>query len=220
MEVFEVNISELLPFQDNPREISDEGMDSLKKSLLEFGFFAPLVVWREHNHLPWRIVAGNQRYAAYNELTKAGLASRVSIPVVEFKGTIDEAKAIVIRDNQNEGQWDWDKVSALLEGLFECGIDPLLSGFNKDTVEDLTSLALKSEELEDYLNAFDEDSEFDSSRQSQETESNASPVDGFVKARLGKLSGLVDKHLYDRWVSIWNEAPEGAEFEYIIEGIQ
>lgn len=56
MKIETVNIDDLISPDYNPRHITPEAMESLKRSLDEFGYVSPLIVNDVNNH----IVGGNQ----------------------------------------------------------------------------------------------------------------------------------------------------------------
>jgi ParB/RepB/Spo0J family partition protein len=66
--VEEIPIDQLRPDPANPRRISDEELDSLERSLRQFGFVQPILARREDN----TVIGGHQRLLAARRL---GLAT-------------------------------------------------------------------------------------------------------------------------------------------------
>src|SRR5205085_8170045 len=63
-QIVQVPIDELKPDPANPRKISDAELDSLTRSLREFGFVQPVLA-RRYDHL---VVGGHQRLVAARRL--------------------------------------------------------------------------------------------------------------------------------------------------------
>ena len=57
-----VDISKLIPYQNNSRTHSKEQINKLRSSLREFGFVNPVIIDREYN-----VIAGHGRIAAARE---------------------------------------------------------------------------------------------------------------------------------------------------------
>jgi DNA modification methylase len=120
-------LSRIKPYPGNPR-VNDSAVDSVMKSIQEFGFRQPIVV-DEHNV----IVVGHTRYKAAQKL---GLET---VPVHMASGlSAEQIRAYRIADNQTATLADWDLELLPLElmGLQEAGFDLNLLGF---TAAELTS---------------------------------------------------------------------------------
>lgn len=63
MKLKKVKLSEIKPWGENPRDISREGLDRLKKQITDLGQHTPLIVDEEGN-----VLGGNMRYRAMSEL--------------------------------------------------------------------------------------------------------------------------------------------------------
>ena len=109
-------LSLLNKLENNPRTISDHQFEILCKSISDNpGYFEarPLILSDRTGKLV--ILAGNQRYdaARYLKLEK--------VPTFLLEGLTEEKeKEIIIRDNVNNGEWDYELLgewnSELLEG--------------------------------------------------------------------------------------------------------
>lgn len=84
----------------NPRKISKAKLEELAKSLEMFGNFGILLIDEENN-----IIAGNQRLKAIKML----YGSECEVECKRLIGfTEAELRAINIKDNTHEGEWDLD----------------------------------------------------------------------------------------------------------------
>ena len=140
-----VDISKLIPYQNNARTHSKEQINKLRSSLREFGFVNPVIVDRAYN-----VIAGHGRIAAARE---EGIAQ---VPCV-FVDHLTEAqkKAYILADNRMalDAGWDEDLLRVELEALEEMGYDLGLTGFDN---KELAALFPAEEAKEDD---FDVDAE-------------------------------------------------------------
>ena len=140
-----VDISKLIPYQNNARTHSKEQINKLRSSLREFGFVNPVIIDREYN-----VIAGHGRIAAARE---EGITQ---VPCV-FVDHLTEAqkKAYILADNRMalDAGWDEDLLRVELEALEEMGYDLGLTGFDD---KELAALFPAEEAKEDD---FDVDAE-------------------------------------------------------------
>lgn len=132
MEIHKVHVDKLKHAEYNPRTISDEKFEQIKKSLLAFGFVQPLVV----NSAEGRegiIIAGNQRFEAGKSINLK------EFPVFYVKiSDISKEKELNIRLNHG-GEWDNEllKKNFTIGELNDWGFDPIeLSFFETDILEE------------------------------------------------------------------------------------
>lgn len=151
-----MTFSDLIPFEDNPRELTDSGFKKLKKSLLELGVFKPFLVWKQGN----RIIGGNQRYAVIHALAEEGYQVP-PLPVTMLDVPEGVARLIVLRDNQSDGDWAYEQLAEYIADLEKFGVDKALSGFGDREFEDLKKLIQTPEQLRESLEkiAGDDDTE-------------------------------------------------------------
>ncbi len=99
-----IQLSELTLLENNPRQISDENFDRLKKSLSrdpKFLELRPILVYVEGEKLI--IYAGNQRFKAAQEL------GWEEIPVIiDEKAELETIRQRILLDNVEFGEWDKD----------------------------------------------------------------------------------------------------------------
>lgn len=106
----------------NPRQISDQALDSLKQSIERFGFVDPVIV----NDRTGTLVGGHQRIKAAKAL---GLKD---VPVVGVNLDEAEEKALNVALNKISGEWDLDLLRGVLEDVVAEGLDISLTGFSED----------------------------------------------------------------------------------------
>lgn len=137
-----VALRRLRPSAYNPREMPDAEMRSLKRSLREFGFVEPVVARAEDD----LVIGGHQRVAAMLEILREdghGDPGSVEVPVVRLSGVTDErAKLLNLALNRIHGEWDYVRLSEVLESLGSVDESELsLSGFGAAEIEDIMRLS-------------------------------------------------------------------------------
>lgn len=113
-----VKLSEIIPNSKNPRRITQEKFDRLKKKIEEVGFHSPIKV--DNDGI---ILGGNQRYAALMAMGMGELEIPVMFP--KFKLTEKERQEIIITDNVSDGEWNMDMLANEFEidDLQDWGLD-------------------------------------------------------------------------------------------------
>lgn len=127
----------------NPRKISKEELEKLKKSIQTFGYIEP-VIYNERTGL---IVGGHQRVKALKEL---GVEE---VDCVIGNWSEAEEKELNIALNKISGEWDEDKLSALLLDIKETGGDLEATGFDDKEINKLLLKANPAEVEEDDFDA-------------------------------------------------------------------
>ena len=96
MEIEKIKLNE-----HNPRDITPEQKEKLKKSLQDFPEMLsvrPLII--DENNV---VLGGNMRLRVLQELGYA------DVPVTQIKGwTEEQKKEFIVKDNLAYGQWDWE----------------------------------------------------------------------------------------------------------------
>ena len=142
-----VNIELLNTNPNNPRFITANQMEKLKKSIQEFPEMLelrPLVVDETRT-----VLGGNMRLEALKEL------GYTEVPVINVNNlTEEQKKEFVIKDNLSYGEWDWDTL--VLDWNLETLEDWGLGEFN--TEDELTNHNTyegldASSKLDKFLNA-------------------------------------------------------------------
>ena len=123
MKVIDKSISELIHPKYNPRKISDNDFEHLKKSLIKYSSVEPAVI----NTHPGReniIVGGNQRIRAAKDL------GWDIFPCVEVSLDRSQEKELNVRLNRNTGEFDFD----MLKEFFNS--DELINwGFTEEEIK-------------------------------------------------------------------------------------
>lgn len=113
-----VKLKDILPNSKNPRTITKEKFERLKKKIEEVGFHSPIKVDNDGV-----ILGGNQRYAALMDMGAGELEVPVMYPLFEL--TERERQEIIITDNISDGEWNMDMLANEfeIEDLAEWGLD-------------------------------------------------------------------------------------------------
>lgn len=104
VEQFVAKIDELTPTENNPRQISKQDFENLKKSMKEFPEMREIrkVVVDENN----RILGGHMRIKALKDLGES------EVPVDKVYGLTEKQKQrFVVQDNIQNGEWDMDELA-------------------------------------------------------------------------------------------------------------
>lgn len=142
MNVLDLALDDLVSFEANPRTISEERLAALSESLRTFGVYSPLVVRRHTDGRRWDVLAGNARLRALLRLRAMG-EQVDTVRCVEFEGGEVEARLLLVRDNQHDGEWAWDRLHGFLAEYGDENLATLaaLTGFDSRTVDDLLALS-------------------------------------------------------------------------------
>lgn len=140
IEVVELKVSELKNDFGNPRKINKKKLEELEQSLDTYGDFGLILVDEENN-----IIAGNQRVAVLkskDEDTKV-LCKRL------IGYTEAELRAINIKDNTHNGEWDLD---LLADWTADLNLDLGIDLDNSNPIEkDIPDMELIHYEKYDYV---------------------------------------------------------------------
>lgn len=119
MNIVEMNVSELVPYGNNPRK-NDDAVDKVALSISAFGFKVPIVI--DRNNI---IVTGHTRLKAAKKL------GFKTVPCILADDLTDEQiKAFRLADNKvaEFSTWDEEKLLQELDALAD--IDMSLYGFS------------------------------------------------------------------------------------------
>jgi DNA modification methylase len=111
-----VNVSDLKPFERNPRKISAEDFAHLKASIEQDGYHQRVLATND-----LRVMGGHQRIKALKELGY----ETIEILVPDCEISDDQFKRILVRDNLEYGAWELEPLGELLPmgELEEIGFD-------------------------------------------------------------------------------------------------
>lgn len=152
MNIQKIRIEELKPAEYNPRKDlkpEDEEYQKIKKSLIEFGYVAPIIV-----NLDMTVIGGHQRLKVLKELGY----TEIECNVVDLDK--NKEKALNIALNKITGEWDDTKLEELLAELKETDINMDMTGFSFDEVDnmlkDMTGSKEDDFDLEEALKEIEE----------------------------------------------------------------
>jgi DNA modification methylase len=138
-------IGDLKPDPANPRRISDQEMESLTRSLREFGFVQPVVARRED----LVVIGGHQRLLAARRL------GWKQVPVIFLDLSQEQARVLNLALNKISGAWDNELLGRLLSELKEIpDVDLSLTGFGDDELKKYLK-GLEAWEKKEKLETFD-----------------------------------------------------------------
>lgn len=111
-------LGELIPYEHNPRQLTDKQYADLKASLSKFNL-AEIPAVNTDNQL----LAGHQRVKIMLELY--GIEHEIAVRIPDRKLTEKECQEYNIRSNKNTGEWDFDALANIFEidDLIEWGFD-------------------------------------------------------------------------------------------------
>tara|TARA_R100001079_G_scaffold57993_3_gene29650 strand:+ start:220 stop:1380 length:1161 start_codon:yes stop_codon:yes gene_type:complete len=129
MQIKLAEISNIKPYENNPRKLSDQAIEKVAMSLKEYGFRQPIVVDKD-----MVIVAGHTRYRASKKL---GL-KQVPISVIDNL-TEEQINAYRIADNRTaeESEWDNELLKMEIKELEAKDFKLNLLGFNDEQLNNI-----------------------------------------------------------------------------------
>ena len=139
MNIKVLDINSIKPSEFNPRiqlDVGSEEFQKIKESIIEFGLVEPLLV----NEVNMSIIGGHQRYSVLKFL------GYKEVPCVLINEPDEEReKALCVGLNKIKGEWDNDKLTALLN---ENGVNESVTGFDK-TEDDLNQYLVDEEDVDE-----------------------------------------------------------------------
>jgi DNA modification methylase len=129
MQIKLAEISNIKPYENNPRKLSEQAIEKVAMSLKEYGFRQPIVVDKD-----MVIVAGHTRYRASKKL---GL-KQVPISVIDNL-TEEQINAYRIADNRTaeESEWDNELLKMEIKELEAKDFKLDLLGFNDEQLNNI-----------------------------------------------------------------------------------
>lgn len=144
MEILQIPIEDLKPNEKNPRRIKKSELESLKRSIKEFGFQEPVIV-NKHKGRENILIGGHQR-------VKAAVALGMkTVPVVYVDLPKDKEETFNIALNKISGDWDEEKLAIMLQELLEKEADISLTGFAEPEVDKLMDRYEKARKKEEEI---------------------------------------------------------------------
>jgi DNA modification methylase len=121
-------VNDLLPYEKNPRTMSDKQLSDLKTSIKKFNLAEIPAITIDH-----KILAGHQRIRVLQLLGRGEEEIDVRVPNRQLDEK--EFKEYLLRSNSNHGSWDYSLLKEIdLDILLESGLngDDLLQAFDND----------------------------------------------------------------------------------------
>lgn len=114
-------LSDLVPWEHNPKRMTKKQAEGLRLSIERFGFAVPFLVSPDGD-----IYDGHQRQALMGAIKQYGPDAVVDVRVSSRPLTDDERRELVVRLKQNQAGWDFDMLPNLYEReeLLEWGFEP------------------------------------------------------------------------------------------------
>jgi hypothetical protein len=169
-----VAIERLRPDPANPRQIDEDELEALTRSIRHYGFVQPIVATRDGT-----VVAGHQRLIAARRL------GYKTVPVIFVDVPIAEARNLGLALNKIGGSWDEQLLARLLAELQDTpGLDLSLSGFGEDEITTLLR-SLDAREKRDRPEAFD----LDAALEAATTKPRTKPGDLWILGEHRLLAG-------------------------------
>ena len=129
MNIQKIKIDKLIPATYNPRKNlkpNDAEYVKIENSIEKFGFVSPLVINKDMT-----VIGGHQRLKVLKEM---GIVE-VECIIVDLDKTNEKALNIAL--NKIQGDWDEEKLEALLQELKLEDFDTNLTGFDFDEVDEI-----------------------------------------------------------------------------------
>ena len=156
LQIEQVPIDQLHPDPANPRRISEEELESLTRSIRQFGLVDPVIARAEDK----TVIGGHQRLLAARKL---GLER---VPVIYLDLDAERARLLNVALNKIAGSFDEELLARLLKDLeTETTLDLTLTGFGEDDLQKLLR-SLETREKRDKPEQFDLDAALEEARRS------------------------------------------------------
>ena len=126
MKIEEMHIDNIKPYKNNPREIPIEAVDSVKKSIQQFGNNQPIVVDQDNI-----IVVGHTRWKALKNLGK----KKAYVIKKDFNKSDSIAYRIMDNRSGETAKWEKNLLKQEIETLQENDFNLDLTGLNFDEIE-------------------------------------------------------------------------------------
>lgn len=144
-----IAIDKLKFHPNNPRTIKPERLQQLKDSIIERGFYQPILVWKKGGI----VLAGNHRLKAAQELVEEGFIFKSPkdgeeqvLPVVIEDVDARTAETILFESNNHYAEWVEDELRKALKEAEDVGRNISSFGFDQSYIDNLLATSLKDAE--------------------------------------------------------------------------
>ena len=103
-------LSELIPWEINPRQLTEKQAGHLRASLTRFHFAQPFLISPDN-----AIYDGHQRLALMETMPEYGKDYVADVRVSSRPLTHDERRELVIRLHENTGEWDFEELANIYD---------------------------------------------------------------------------------------------------------
>ena len=143
MEIVSMKVKDIIPYENNPRDIPKEAVEKVAASIREFGFRQPIVVDKDNV-----VIVGHTRLMAAKKLKMKEVPVVVAADLTE-----EQVKAYRLADNRTNEFSDWnsDMLFDELQGLVDLDYDMEPFGFSPGFLDDLEG------DTDDKLETVEED---------------------------------------------------------------
>jgi hypothetical protein len=132
-------LADLVPWEHNPKQLTEEQGEALRVSIDKFGLALPLLISPDDD-----IYDGHQRQALMEQMSDYGPDAVVDVRVSSRQLTWDEQRELVIRLRENQAGWDFAALGNIydVEELTQWGFPEWkIADFLPDSVPSLDDLA-------------------------------------------------------------------------------
>ena len=129
MNIEQIKVEELKPYPQNARIHSNEQIQQIKQSMIEFGFTNPILIDKDNE-----VIAGHGRLESAKQLKMQ------DVPCIRLEYLTEaQKKAYVLADNKLalNAEWDLELLNAEIQNLIELDYDIDITGFNDAELDDL-----------------------------------------------------------------------------------
>ena len=158
-----IELSSLIPLDNNPRKISKKSLEDLRNSINEFGFVDPIIINMSNNH----IISGHQRCLVLNE---DGVEELYLLRLGDVGWCFPETDLEVVDDahemglniglNKISGEWDNEILKEMDLTLTDIDIEGNVSIEQEEVTGD-EKVDEESDFYSTYTLVFDTNDEFD-----------------------------------------------------------
>jgi len=104
----ERKLSDLIPWDKNPRHLTDRQAEELQKSIMRFGLAQPFLISPKDD-----IYDGHQRQSLLDIMEEYGADADIDCRMSSRMLTADERRELVVRLHENVGEWDYEGLTEL-----------------------------------------------------------------------------------------------------------
>ena len=206
----ELKRSQIRLHEKNPRSISKENRQSLKRGIKKFGMVGGIVV---NKRTGYTLVSGHQRLSVMDELQKYNADTKendypIRVDLIDVEEKEEKELLILLNNPSAQGEWDYDALRELIPdidykdaGLTEQDLDIIGVDFNFQTQEENNIVG----ELDDLMAPVMEERQAEvTAKQAERAEKVAhmKQVKQEVKEAATKAAANMDAYLmlsFDTW---------------------